>query len=241
MYMDYIPAGDLMKLINKFERLDVPKTRFYFAQVVLALSYLHGKEMIYRDLKPENILIASTGHIKLADFGFLKTIPKGQKTYTFCGTPEYIAPEIILNLGYSQAVDWYAAGIMMFEMMASRPPFMSNDPMDLFNQSIKEKIKFPKHFDTAAKSLIKKLTKHDLTERYGNLYKGIQDIKDHRFFKDFDWSKILECNPQDSPYVPPAQEETKDDLFPIEQLPEGEDLTMYPPVKSAKDPFLNFF
>lgn len=88
--------------------------------------------MIYRDLKPENILISPTGFIKLADFGFLKTIPKGQKTFTFCGTPEYIAPEIILNLGYAQAVDWYAAGIMLYEMMVGRPPFMSNDPMDLF-------------------------------------------------------------------------------------------------------------
>jgi len=100
--------------------------------VVLCLEYLHGKKMIYRDLKPENILINTNGYIKMADFGFLKQLKDDERTYTFCGTPEYIAPEIFLSKGYSQPVDWYALGIFMYELLVGRPPFMASNPMEIF-------------------------------------------------------------------------------------------------------------
>jgi serine/threonine protein kinase len=99
--------------------------------------------MIFRDLKPENVLMQNNGYLKLADFGFIKQLKGSERTYTFCGTPEYIAPEIILNKGYHKPVDWYAVGILLFEMMYGRPPFMSNDTYELFEMTLKQKIKFP--------------------------------------------------------------------------------------------------
>jgi serine/threonine protein kinase len=102
------------------------------SQVVCSLEFLHDRTLIYRDLKPENILVQRSGYLKLADFGFIKKLPTNERTYTFCGTPEYIAPEIIQNKGYGAPVDWYASGIFMFEMLYGRPPFMSADPYNLF-------------------------------------------------------------------------------------------------------------
>lgn len=133
-------------------------------------------------MKPENILMSKDGYIKLADFGFVKRLHFWQRTYTLCGTPEYMAPEIILNTGYNQAVDWYALGIMLFELIYGRPPFMDKDPIEIMKQVTSKKILFPKDFDQSAKSLIKHLTEKDLSKRYGNLKDGINTIMNHRFF-----------------------------------------------------------
>ena len=132
MYIDFIKAGDLMKVLNKFKQLEPGHAMFYAAQIVLCLEYLHGKNLVFRDLKPENVLVDSNGYLKLADFGFIKEVKPGDRTYTFCGTPEYIAPEIILNKGYSQPVDWYSLGIFIYELMYGRPPFMATDPVQIF-------------------------------------------------------------------------------------------------------------
>ena len=105
---------------------------FFTAQIVLCFEYIHSKNMIFRDLKPENVLLIKDGYLKLADFGFIKNLKPTEKTFTFCGTPEYIAPEIITNQGYSHSVDWYALGIMVYEMIYGRPPFMDNNPMEIF-------------------------------------------------------------------------------------------------------------
>ena len=98
----------------------------------MSLEYLHSKGLIYRDLKPENILVGKNGFIKMADFGFVKKLKPWERTYTFCGTPEYMAPEIINSTGYTFAVDWYALGIMLYEILYGRPPFMANDPYVIF-------------------------------------------------------------------------------------------------------------
>ena len=135
---------------------------FYAAQIVLCFQHLHQIGTVFRDLKPENILVGADGYVKLADFGFIKRLQQHERTYTFCGTPEYIAPEIISNQGYNQSVDWYALGIMIYELMYGRPPFMANDPMEIFNMILSKKIIFPYDFSPGAKSLIKHLTDHDL-------------------------------------------------------------------------------
>lgn len=144
-------------------------------------KYLHSKQIVYRDLKPENILIDRTGYLRLIDFTFAKVITK--RTYTLCGTPEYIAPEIIKNEGHGFAVDWWAVGILLYEMLSGITPFWDENPRTIFNNILKGKIYFPSNFPKDAKSLIKHLLVADLSKRYGNLKKGYRDVSEHRFFK----------------------------------------------------------
>lgn len=164
-------------------------------------EYLHSKNIIYRDLKPENILIDKTGYLKLTDFGFAK-VCEG-RTYTLCGTPEYLAPEILLNkgkfgyflhtknLGHGKPVDWWTFGVLLYEMNAGIDPFNDEDPMLIYQKILKGKIKFPSSFNTNAKSLVKHLLEADLSKRYGNLKGGVDDIKQHRFFRSMEWSNLL--------------------------------------------------
>ena len=233
-----------MKVITKFKKLDIDHAQFYFSQVLLAFEYIHSNNMIYRDLKPENVLVSESGFVKLADFGFLKEMQKGTKTYTFCGTPEYIAPEIILNSGYNHSADWYAAGIFLYEMIYGKPPFMANDPYSLFEKSLYQKMKFSCDFDSASKSLIKKLTNHDLSERLGSLKDGVNDIKNHRYFKGFDFNSLL-MRKIDVPYKPSDKTafiETKmSEKFSYLDLPEHGQKDVYPAIKELKDPFLSMF
>ena len=161
-------------------------------------EYLHSKNIIYRDLKPENILIDKTGYLKLTDFGFAK-VCEG-RTYTLCGTPEYLAPEILLNkgkvinfyiLGHGKPVDWWTFGVLLYEMNAGIDPFNDEDPMLIYQKILKGKIKFPSSFNSNAKSLVKHLLEAELSKRYGNLKGGVNDIKNHRFFKGFEWDSLL--------------------------------------------------
>jgi serine/threonine protein kinase len=132
MFTEYMMCGDLMATVNKFTKLSTSHARFYAAQVIACFEYMHERDFIYRDLKPENVLLAANGYIKLADFGFVKKLPKWERTMTFCGTPEYMAPEIVQNKGYGHAVDWYAVGIFLYELLYGRPPFMAHDPYQIF-------------------------------------------------------------------------------------------------------------
>lgn len=138
-------------------------SKFYAAQVLLALEFLHFCDILYRDLKPENILVDERGYLKLADLGFCKIV-KG-RTWTLCGTPEYIAPEIILSKGYGKAVDWWSFGVLLFEMDAGYPPFTSSDPMKVYERIICCKYKCPGSFTAELQDLIKNLLQLDLSRR----------------------------------------------------------------------------
>lgn len=163
------------------------------------LRYLHQEKIVYRDLKPENLLIDKTGYLKLIDYTFAKKI--SDWTFTLCGTPEYIAPEIIKNEGHGLAVDWWCLGIMIFEMLVGITPFYGDNPKDIFSNILKGKVYFPSDINKSAKSLIKHLLTADLSKRYGNLKNGYLDIMKHWLFKDLDFSK-LENRLLKSCYIP---------------------------------------
>lgn len=134
-------------------------------------------------------MLADDGYLKLIDFGFAKVVRK--RTYTICGTPEYIAPEILLNQGHGRPVDWWTFGILVYEMLAGFPPFQDEDPMNIYRKIINTKPRYPEGFDSKCKSMIKHLLRRDLSKRYGNLKNGVNDIKDHRFFETLSWPDLL--------------------------------------------------
>ncbi len=232
--LELINGGELFTYLRGVGCFPLEQARFYICQIICIFDYLHNKNIIYRDLKPENILIHKSGYLKLTDFGFAKIVEG--RTYTLCGTPEYLAPEIILNKGHGKPVDWWTSGILLYEMIAGIDPFSDDDPMMVYQKILKGKIKFPSGFDSNAKSIIKHLLDSDLTKRYGNLKNGVKDITGHRFFKGFDWEKLLkkELTP---PYVPKVK--SNNDISNFSSYPDSD--TPAPQIKKEEDPFLDWF
>uniref|UniRef100_A0A667I614 Protein kinase X-linked n=1 Tax=Lynx canadensis TaxID=61383 RepID=A0A667I614_LYNCA len=188
MLMEFVPGGELFSYLRKRGRFSSSTGLFYSAEIVCAIEYLHSKEIVYRDLKPENILLDRDGHIKLTDFGFAKKLV--DKTWTLCGTPEYLAPEVIQSKGHGRAVDWWALGILIFEMHSGFPPFFDDNPFGIYQKILAGKIDFPRHLDFSVKDLIKKLLVVDRTRRLGNMKNGAEDVKRHRWFRTVDWEAV---------------------------------------------------
>ncbi|KAJ1974749.1 cAMP-dependent protein kinase catalytic subunit [Dimargaris verticillata] len=189
MVMEYVVGGELFTYLRKYQRFPPQVAKFYSGEVILAFEYLHSFDIIYRDLKPENVLIDQRGHIKLTDFGFAKYVP--DITWTLCGTPDYLAPEIIQSKGYGKAVDWYSLGVLIFEMLAGYPPFYDEDHFKLYEKILAGRINWPSYFDPLAKDLVKRLLTADLSKRFGNLKGGSRDIKSHKWLMEIDWTKLL--------------------------------------------------
>ncbi|XP_067889245.1 cAMP-dependent protein kinase catalytic subunit PRKX isoform X2 [Heterodontus francisci] len=167
MLMEYVPGGELFSYLRNLGRFNNSTGLFYSAEIVCAIEYLHAKDIVYRDLKPENILLDREGHIKLTDFGFAKKLV--DRTWTLCGTPEYLAPEVIQSKGHGRAVDWWALGVLMFEMLSGYPPFFDDNPFGIYQKILAGKLDFPRHLDFYVKDLIKKLLVIDRTRRLGNM------------------------------------------------------------------------
>ncbi|XP_047545986.1 cAMP-dependent protein kinase catalytic subunit alpha-like [Vanessa atalanta] len=187
--LPYVAGGELFTYIQKYGNFSEEMSKFYASQVALALEYLHYCDIIHRDIKPENILIDTNGYIKLCDFGFCKILKK--KTWTLCGTPEYLAPEVIMAKGYSFAVDWWALGVLIFEMCSGYPPFFASDPSKLYEKILEGHYKCPDTLNSDCKNLIKSLLQVDPTKRLGSLKNGVYDIKAHSWFNDICWQSIL--------------------------------------------------
>jgi protein kinase A len=231
--MEFVPGGDLFTYLRRIGRFNSNQSMLYASQIILMFEYLHSMDIVYRDLKPENLLIGSDGYLKLTDFGFAKIVT--ERTYTLCGTPEYIAPEVLLNKGHGKPVDWWTTGVLIYEMLAGIDPFNDDDPMAIYQKILRCKYKFPKGFDDHGKSLVKHILVLDLSKRYGNLRKGVDDFKKHRWFKGLNWNSIA-TKQTAMPYIP--QLSSLNDTSHFNNYPDS--YTKSPPLISGSDPFLDW-
>jgi len=191
MLLELAKGGSLLHAVKVCDKFDKESSRYYTAQIILGLEYIHNKGIIFRDLKLDNVLLSEDGlHIKLTDFGFANFLRNDETAHSFLGSPEYLAPEIIVGKGYNNAVDWWALGIMVYKMMCGKSPFTADSPKQLYDKILAFKTKdlvFPEFFDESTCSIIKMLLHTTPSKRLG---KAKYDIKLHPWFDGVDWLKL---------------------------------------------------
>ena len=270
MLLEFVQGGELFSHLRRAVRFSADVSRFYAANIILVLEYLHNRNLIYRDLKPENLLLDSTGYLKVTDFGFAKYVP--DRTFTLCGTPEYLAPEIINSAGHGKAADWWAFGVLLFEMLCgyvsllcaacsgrlcstspliypppfpSQPPFFDESPWGIYEKILAGNFSFPPHVDPVARDLIRRLLSSDRSKRLGNLRNGAQDVKNHQWFEGVDWNAV-ERRLIPAPIVPRIKSTSDSQNFerypsiPIESLPGLARAKGYQ-IKETVDPYEQLF
>ncbi|XP_061869131.1 protein kinase C zeta type isoform X2 [Colius striatus] len=239
LVIEYVNGGDLMFHMQRQRKLPEEHARFYAAEICIALNFLHERGIIYRDLKLDNVLLDAEGHIKLTDYGMCKEgLGPGDTTSTFCGTPNYIAPEILRGEEYGFSVDWWALGVLMFEMMAGRSPFdiiTDNPDMNtedyLFQVILEKPIRIPRFLSVKASHVLKGFLNKDPKERLGcQPQTGFSDIKSHTFFRSIDWD-LLEKKQTTPPFQPQITDDYGLDNFdtqftsePVQLTPDDEDI-----------------
>merc|ERR1712078_89516 len=170
--MEVVTGGEMFTHLRRARKFSDEQSKFYGLIIAAIFAHMHAS----------NIILESSGYAKLTDFGFAKIVEPGARTYTLCGTPEYIAPEVLLNKGHGKPVDWWTLGILIYEMIVGQPPFCDEEPMGIYQKILAGKIYFPKYFDKNAKALVKKLVTADLGKRFGNLKNGVDDVKKAKWF-----------------------------------------------------------
>lgn len=190
LVLEYCAGGELFFHLSRAGRFSEVRCRFYAAEICLAISYLHSLDIIYRDLKPENLLLDGEGHSKVTDFGLSKEgINDNFSAKTLCGTPEYLAPEILAKGGHGKAVDWYSFGALIYEMLTGLPPFYTKDRDKLFERIKKGELSYPSYITPAAKSLLQSLICRDPNARLGAKEElGGKEVQDHEFFASVNWA-----------------------------------------------------
>ncbi|XP_046649861.1 RAC serine/threonine-protein kinase-like [Daphnia pulicaria] len=223
--MEYVNGGELFFHLSRERIFSEDRTRFYGAEIVSALGYLHEQGIIYRDLKLENLLLDKDGHIKIADFGLCKEdITYGRTTKTFCGTPEYLAPEVLEDNDYGRAVDWWGLGVVMYELMCGRLPFYDRDHDVLFERILLEEVRFPRTLSQEAKELLGGLLAKDPQKRLGGGPEDYKEITQHPFFLPISWTD-LEQRKIPPPFKPQVVSETDTRYFESEFTGESVELT----------------
>ncbi|TFK40836.1 kinase-like domain-containing protein [Crucibulum laeve] len=231
LVLAFVNGGELFHHLQREQRFNEERARFYSAELLLALEHLHEHDVVYRDLKPENILLDYTGHIALCDFGLCKLNMKGdEKTNTFCGTPEYLAPEILNGHGYNKTIDWWTLGVLLYEMLAGLPPFYDENTEVMYEKILRDPLVFGDEFRSEARSILTGLLTRDPSRRLG--VHGAEEIKKHPFFKHIDFTKLAQKKIQ-PPFKPsvasPVDVSNFDTLFtteaPVDSFVENSNLS----------------
>ena len=228
---EFMQGGEMFFHLHKEKRFSNEKTRFYIIEIILAIEFLHKNKMLYRDLKPENIMVDSNGHIKLTDFGLSKMVKKQKdKAFTICGTPQYLAPEILSDDGYDSTVDWWSLGCVMYEMLVGKAPFRIPKGSYLTAELYKKKITIPEFVTEEAKDLISSLLVPNPKKRLGYGPDGAKKIKEHEYFSGINWEDAWNKN-LEPPFVPILKSETDltyfDKMFTEEKI-EGSKVSEVP-------------
>lgn len=192
LILEYLSGGELFMHLEREGIFLEDTTCFYLCEIILALEHLHNLGIIYRDLKPENVLLDAQGHVKLTDFGLCKEhIQEGIVTHTFCGTIEYMAPEILTRSGHGKAVDWWSLGALMFDMLTGMPPFTADNRKNTIDAILKGKLNIPAYLATDSRDLIRRLMKRQVSQRLGSGPTDGQAVRAHSFFKNVNWDDVL--------------------------------------------------
>lgn len=207
--MEYVNGGELFFHLSREKVFSESRSRFYGAEITLALQYLHKNKIVYRDLKLENLLIDSDGHIKITDFGLCKEeISFADTTKTFCGTPEYLAPEVLEDNDYGHAVDWWGFGVVLYEMLCGRLPFYNRDHEVLFELILSEPVRFPSRLTDVSKSILDGLLTKEPQKRLGGGVRDAEEVMEHQFFEALDWTDVM--NKKIPPPFKPVVENPED-------------------------------
>ena len=228
---EFMQGGEMFFHLHKEKKFSNEKTRFYIVEIILAIEFLHKNKMLYRDLKPENIMVDASGHIKLTDFGLSKMFKKSkEKAFTICGTPQYLAPEILSDSGYDESVDWWSLGCVMYEMLVGKAPFRIPKGSYLTADLYKKKITIPETITPEAKDLISKLLVPNPKNRLGHGKDGAKNIKDHSYFEGINWEDAWNRK-LEPPLIPNLNSETDlsyfDKMFTEEKI-EGSNVSEVP-------------
>ena len=204
---DFMQGGDMFYHLHSQKKFDESRAKFYAIELILGIEFLHKNNMIYRDLKPENILMDSTGHLKISDFGLSKILDNpDDKAYTLCGTPQYLAPEILKNKGYDKSVDWWSLGCFLYEMLTGFLPFYIPKGNKINPRVFEEPLRFPPDVNPVAINLINQLLNVNPKKRLGSGVEDAQKIKEHEFFKGIEWERYWNKE-FDAPFLPELSDE----------------------------------
>lgn len=223
--LEYCPGGELFYHLSRAGRFDEPRAMFYAACSVLAIEHLHSLNIVYRDLKPENVLVDSQGFAKITDFGLSKeNIIDNRSAHSFCGTPEYLAPEVLSRRGHGKAVDWWSLGALIYEMLTGLPPFYSREREKMFQNIMYSELKFPSYISATARQLLQALFQREPEQRLGGGPRDSEEVKEHPWFATMDWDRLArkELVP---PFIP-----TSDGTATVRYV--DDEFTRMPPVDS---------